>query len=139
MVNLSKIIVILHKLAYGLHKKNIYQSPWITYVKSSLDRIGLSDNWLSQTVNNIYAFKTRVKSVLHDNFTQSWKSKIFESSKCINHRIYKDTFKFEGYLNLLPFRLAKVMCKFRCSDHKLPIEQGRFFWNRQKSARLYPL
>ena len=79
------------------------------------------------TVNNIYTFKTRVKSVLHDNFTQSWKSKIFESSKCINHRIYKDTFKFEGYLNLLPFSLAKVMCKFRCSDHKLPIEQGRFF------------
>ena len=98
----DKISVILYKLAYELHKKNIYQSPWITYVKSSFDRIGLSDNWLSQTVNNIYAFKTRVKSVLHDNFTQSWKSKIFESSKCINHRIYKDTFKFEGYLNLLP-------------------------------------
>ena len=109
----DKISAILYKLAYELHKKNIYQSPWITYVKSSLDGIGLSDNWLSQTVNNIYTFKTRVKSVLHDNFTQSWKSKIFESSKCINHRIYKDTFKFEGYLNLLPFSSAKVMCKFR--------------------------
>ena len=106
----DQISVILYKLAYERHKRNIYQSPWITYVKSSLDRIGLSDNWLSQTVNNIYTFKTRVKSVLHDNFTQSWKSKIFESLKCINHRIYKDTFKFEGYLNLLPFSLAKVMC-----------------------------
>ena len=92
------------------------QSPWITYVKSSPDRLGRSDNWLSQTVNNIYVFKTRVKSVSHGNFTQSWKSKFFESSKSINHRIYKDTFKFEGYLNLLPFSLAKLMCKIRCSD-----------------------
>ena len=66
----DKISVILYKFAYELHKRNIYQSPWITYVNSSLDRIGISDNWLSQTVNNIYAFKTRVKSVLHDNFTQ---------------------------------------------------------------------
>ena len=61
-------------------------------------------------MNNIYSFKTRVTSVLHDNFTESSKSKFFESLKCINHRIYKDTFKFEGYLNLLPFSLAKVMC-----------------------------
>ena len=45
---------------------------------------------------------------------------------------------FEGYLNLLLFSLAKVMCKFRCSDHKLPIEQGRFF-GIDRNQRFYTL
>lgn len=41
------------------------------------------------------------------NFTQSWKCKIFESSKCINYTIYKDTLKFEAYLKVLPISQLK--------------------------------
>ena len=33
----------------------MYKSISITYVQSSLDKLGLSDNWLSQTVNNLNA------------------------------------------------------------------------------------
>ena len=40
--------------------------------------------------------------------------------------IYKDILTFEAYLNVLLFSLAKIMCRFRCSGHKMPIEQGDF-------------
>ena len=32
----------------------------------------------------------------------------------------------ECYLKLLPKNLAISLCHFRCSNHKLPIEKGRF-------------
>ena len=41
--------------------------------------------------------------------------KIFESSKCNYHIICKDTLTFEAYLNVLPFSLANIRCRFRCS------------------------
>ena len=46
-------------------------------------------------------------------------------SVLIKQKECKESLKFEAYLNALPSSLSKVMCKFRCSDHKLPVEQGR--------------
>ena len=34
-------------------------------------------------------------------------------------------FCFEKYLYCLNLRLRTILCKFRCSSHKLLIEQGR--------------
>ena len=51
---------------------------------------------------------------------------MFNSSKCLNYRIFKTELVFEQYLNLLPYDLASALCHFRTLNHKLPIEHGRF-------------
>ena len=75
----EKISVLLYKLLYELHKRDVFHSTWITYFHKSLDTF--------QTICylNLISFKSKVKSIIHDHFVQSWKSKIFESSKCINY------------------------------------------------------
>ncbi|CAC5384686.1 unnamed protein product [Mytilus coruscus] len=69
-----------------------------------------------------------VKTRLCVQYKQSWVDIIFNSPKCLNYRIFKKEHKFESYLNALPFDLRKALCNFRCVNHKLPIERGRF-WN----------
>ena len=49
------------------------------------------------------------------------------SSKTLNYRIFKDELIFKEYFNNLEERDFLTLCKFRTSNHKLPIEYGR--WN----------
>ena len=53
----DKISVILQSLFLNFIRETIYQSPWITYVQSSRDKVELSDTLRFQTVNNSLAFK----------------------------------------------------------------------------------
>ena len=53
---------------------------------------------------------------------------IENSPKGLCYRLYKDTFGFESYLDLLNNRNRITVCKFRTCNHKLPIETGR--WHR---------
>ena len=56
----------------------------------------------------------------------NWYNYIFELSKYLNFRIFKHNHGFENYLTLLPTFLRISFSKFRCTNHKLPIEKGRF-------------
>ena len=67
-----------------------------------------------------------VKLKLMDNFKHEWLELLFNSSKCLNYRIFKTELVFEQYLNLLPYDLASALCHFRTLNHKLPVEHGRF-------------
>ena len=66
-----------------------------------------------------------MKQRLKDQFLQNWKGTINESSKCLIYRVYKKDFCFEKYLDILPFNLCRILCKFRTMNHLLPIEKGR--------------
>jgi hypothetical protein len=48
-------------------------------------------------------------------------------TKTINYRLFKDNFEFENYFNILEDKDIYTLCKFRTTNHKLPIETGR--WN----------
>jgi hypothetical protein len=52
---------------------------------------------------------------------------MFNSPKAINYRLFKDNFEFENYFNILEDKDIYTLCKFRTTNHKLPIETGR--WN----------
>ena len=47
-------------------------------------------------------------------------------SNAINYRIFKDTFGFEDYFNILDENDFLIFCKFRTANHRLPIECGRW-------------
>ena len=81
----------------------------------------------NQQFGSTTIFKNLIKRKLQDQYLQSWNSKINESAKWLNYRLYKQSFEFEDVLDILPMHLAKFLCKFRCCNHKLPIEEGRCF------------
>lgn len=62
----DKLSVIFYNFFFELHKRDTCQSSGITYVQSSLDKLGLSDVWRSQTVNKLLALKNRMKSFIND-------------------------------------------------------------------------
>jgi hypothetical protein len=54
----------------------------------------------------------------------------------IYYRLFKDNFEFENYFNILEDKDIYTLCKFRTTNHKLPIETGR--WNgidRENTSR----
>jgi hypothetical protein len=44
-----------------------------------------------------------------DQFIQNWFSKIIDSPKAINYRIFKTKFEFEEYLNVLDLHIFHQM------------------------------
>ena len=63
---------------------------------------------------------------LESQFIQEWHSSVENSSKCTNYRIFKTAFGFEDYLTKLPKDLRNAFVKFRTTNHRLPIETGRW-------------
>ena len=82
--------------------------------------------WIYQNVPANCCLAKMVKSRLIDHFKQNWYNSVFEISKCLNYRIFKQNHEFEKYLTELP-RVRIAYSKFRHVNHKLPIEKGRFF------------
>ena len=48
------------------------------------------------------------------------------SSKAACYKLYKKTFKFEEYLDILNDKERYIFCKFRTANHRLIIETGRW-------------
>ena len=106
---------------------NVVKSPWISFVKTCLDNLGMSECFIEQQVNNVKHFKQVVKTKLYDQFLQEWDDTVFNTSKCSVYRIYKSEHCLEQYFDILPTHLAFYLCKFRTTNHNLPIEKGRHF------------
>ena len=52
-------------------------------------------------LSNIFCFKNEVQLRTKDQFRQNWASEVFDSSKCLNYRMFKTNFKYENYLSIL--------------------------------------
>jgi hypothetical protein len=55
---------------------------------------------------------------------QNWNSFVQNSPKSINYKTFKTEFKYEEYLNILEIKYAILLCRFRTTNNKLPIEAG---------------
>ena len=75
---------------------------------------------------NIYNIPVgKLKKYTKEIFHTQWKADLAESTKGETYRLFKDKMEFEKYLDL-PNRKERVsLTKFRVSDHKLGIEEGR--------------
>lgn len=122
----EKISNILYRTTHYLYQNSSIKLPWLSHVHKLLDSLGLSNYWLNYIPSSPNVFKNNVKTRLKDQYMQNWHSTIMNSSKCLNYRMYKLNFKLEQYFDILPTHLANVLFRFRCMNHKLPIEKGRF-------------
>ena len=114
------------KLSYLLYitVKNVpyLESKWINHVKNTFNSAGRYDLWLSQnnlTCNNASRI---IKQTLIDQNFQIWHSKLQNSSKGLNYRIFKENVQLEPYLTLLQPLHYIPLAKFRTGNHNFPVE-----------------
>ena len=56
----------------------------------------------------------------------NWQTYQSKSSKALNYRILKTKFELEEYFNILNMADASRFCRFRTTNHYLPIETGKW-------------
>lgn len=134
----TKYLSLMYNLLYSNHLNGV-NYKWLCYTKSIFDGCGLSNIWLSQTFSSKTWLVKCIKQKLCDQFIQQWSSDIEISSKGISYRLFVDNFEMQHYLlSNISTKNKILLCKFRTSNHKLPIETGRWS-NIPKSDRICTL
>ena len=123
----DKIAHNIYKILRSEQTDQGYNSEWLNCIKSTLDSSGLGstlneDPSYINPVRKKHVFKDRILSIEKQN----WSAKISESGRCRSYSIYKKTLDFETYLTNLNKREATDLCRFRCSNHHLPVVAGRY-------------
>ena len=103
-----------------------YKDTWINSVRELLYNNFLGFVWLNQNEVSKDILKQKIKYNLECQFVQTWLSDMNDSSKCDTYRQFKTTFELENYLLAIPRNWRIFIAKFRLSNHKLPIEKGRY-------------
>ena len=83
------------------------------------------DKWISKSV----------ELKLKDQFKQQCLAEVNSSPKGLCYRIFKRDIIFEKYFSILANNFLFTLCKFRCGNHRLPIETGRWH-NLDRDNRL---
>ena len=84
------------------------------------------DGTTNRHLNIIKMSSTETKRHIRKISIDEWKSSFQESSKADTYRLFKTIPKMETYLeHFKDIRYIKTLSKFRLSDHKLMIEEGR--------------
>lgn len=131
----NKISSILCKLLYVYYHNYGYENKWICFVKSIFDNCGMSNIWQNTDIYSKEWIINSLRQKLKDQYLQEWFSEVNTSPKSLCYKIFKTEFKFENYLSILPLNFLFIMCKFRCSNHRLPVETGRWH-NIPRAERL---
>ena len=64
---------------------------------------------------------------MFDQYFQNWSSKLCSLPKLDSYNIFKKNFVEEKYLSCIEsVKYRTALARFRCSAHKLAIEEGRF-------------
>ncbi len=122
----SKLSNKIYSVLYTMHASGEYSSPWVQYIEETLNHCGVGFVFQEQSTHGDKWLQELVKQNIRDQYEQTWNSEVNNSSKCISYRLYKTCFQMEKYFNILPYPKYIQLCKFRTSNHKLPIEVGRY-------------
>lgn len=122
----TKYSYLIYRLIYN-YQSNGVTLKWIRYIKSIFENCGMLDIWLSNNFVNKTWLTNSVKQRLCDQYVQQWHSDINNSAKGISYRLFNDNFIFQSYLSSnISIKNRIILSKFRCINHKLPIETGRW-------------
>lgn len=99
-----------------------------------LNDLGFSYLWNANTVSNLQL--SRVIERVYDQFYQSWFESLRTSSKLSTYSKIKSKFGVEKYLHCVSNNKYRIeLAKFRCSAHRLAVEEGRYR-NIEREQRL---
>ena len=121
----NKLSSSIYSILHELHSRSVYTSPWLSVVRQTLVDAGLECAWETQTFTSKDALCSIVNKSLRDSFIQQWWSDLDGSTKCLFYKNFKSEFSEENFVKDLPDQFVFALIKFRCSNHKLPVEMGR--------------
>ena len=84
------------------------------------------NDFLNEDID-VYNLSTKdLKNKINQVYTQNWKLKLYTSTKADSYKIFKSSPKYENYFDYIKnSKHLRALVKFRLSDHKLLIEEGR--------------
>ena len=97
---------------------------WAYQIKYILDNIGLSDNWIQDTVAiNFLVIKQRISDI----YKQTWYTTLCNSNRLSSYVMCRTELQMENYLNNIYVEKYRItLTKFRLSSHDLAIEKDRY-------------
>ena len=126
----GKLSSLSYKFLYKLYTQNIYHNNYLTFVKTTLDQLGLTYIWTNQAIQTFTInegwFKEKIKRSLKDQFIQSFYTHNDNDPIFTNYRMFKTTFAKECYLANLPNNYATILAKFRTTNNYAPVNRLRF-------------
>jgi hypothetical protein len=130
-----KYFIRLASTAKGCLLKSPAEDRFLKYIMDTLNKIGMSNIWRKQIINNDCIEKTfvnKIKKRMSDISSQVALNSL-KNNHLDNHgklgflANIKDVYKEETYLSIDNFQNRKAISKLRTSSHNLEIEAGR--WN----------
>ena len=121
-----KLSFILYKCMLQSKELKTTNNLWSNHVRDILNNTGFSYIWLNQKCQK--SDINRIKQRLEDQGIQSMYAdmKSNESNKGKQYGYLKPEWKAEHYLSTLDQNSIKSLIRFRTSNHKLPVETGRY-------------
>ncbi|KAL4222869.1 hypothetical protein ACF0H5_018909 [Mactra antiquata] len=128
---------LMYKLMYMTDNNGILVNSWSINVKTLLSNLGFLYLWANPDISNLQ-INNVIQRVI-DNYLQSWYACLNSFSRLETYKFFKISFEFEKYLDCIENdKYISVLARFRCSSHKLAIEEGRCR-NIDKNLRLCKL
>ena len=122
----TKLSKWLYLLLLGEYDGGIHQHKWIHFIKHILISVGRPDLLNKEVIENPKSIKNQISKTLSDLYVQEWHNKVTSSSKGKNYTLFKQDLNFENYQIKLNRKHCSSLLKFRLSNHRLPVETGRW-------------
>ncbi|MCG8046148.1 MAG: reverse transcriptase domain-containing protein [Candidatus Thiodiazotropha endolucinida] len=124
----NDLLIDAYNLSTELGNKGI--DSWVYFIKSVLSFLNI-DADINSDYKHLYR---KVQKTLISKFTLFWTDKIKtytgrdqqQGNKLRTYCCFKQNFSQEKYLGFGSRKQRAVLCKFRISNHRLEIEQGRY-------------
>ena len=108
------------------YNAGIYEHKCIRCIRNILASDGRLDHFHKSVIDNPRSVKMSISRVLFDLHIQEWVQKHDASSKGKFYSSFKKDLTFQNYLSKLDSKHYLHIIKFRTSNHKLPVETGRW-------------
>lgn len=116
---------LMYKLCFMKNAHGMFVNEWTVNLKKLLDNLGFA--YLLNSNDFEYQQLNIVIQRIYDQYIQQWFGEVGTLNKLESYRLFKDSFTCEKYLSCVvntKYRVA--LTRFRCSAHKLLIEEGRY-------------
>ena len=122
----NKLSNITYKILKSEFDSGVYEHKWPKSIKNILDSVGMSELWQAGQIQNVNATRNYIRQTLIDQNLQTWQANLEMSTKGLNYKLYKSDINIENYLTLFPRKVYYPIIRFRTTNHKLPVELGRW-------------
>ena len=130
----KKICFLIYNTIKHLNCKGKYTSPWLGYVKGTLENCGLKSVWIFHVQSGSGVSSECVKRILQDQFLKKWFSRISQEEKFSTYKIYKDIQEFEECIDILLERVKYSPLVFRIGSQNCQLFVGQNYQYLDKSA-----